>query len=193
MPRARFAFDGIREVVHFVENQQREPRTPPLEQRECRVVRGDRERTHLLLVAVIRTDAVDAERVGELREPLGDERSCRRDDACAGLQLVDCEERDEGLASAGWQDDCPARARCAPAIDRLALVGTWRTRVEQRRIELVRRRTFGDAMRGRPRTQLGEPVTGRDERIETRVVDEPRRSLVGGNSAKHAESEAVRQ
>jgi hypothetical protein len=71
------------------------------------VVRGDRERSHLLLVAVIRTDAVDAERVGELREPLGDERSCRRDDACAGLQLVDCEERDEGLASAVGRTTVP--------------------------------------------------------------------------------------
>jgi len=60
-------------------------------------------------------------------------------------------------------------------------------------IELVRRRPLGYAMRGRPRTQLGEPVTGRDERIETCVVDEPRRSLVGGNSTKHPESEAARQ
>jgi len=58
---------------------------------------------------------------------------------------------------------------------------------------IFRRRPLGYAMRGRPRTQLGKTVAGSDERIEPCVVDEPRRSLVGGNSTKHPESEAARQ
>jgi hypothetical protein len=62
------------------------------------VVRGEGQGADILLVAVLRLDAVDAERVGELRERLCDERTRGRDDTCSRLQQ----------------------------IDRLTLVGTWR-------------------------------------------------------------------
>ena len=101
MPRARVAFGGVGEMVHLVENEQREPRAPSLQQRKRGVIRGDRERTNFLLVAVVGAHAIDAEGIGELREPLGDERSRWRDDARARLQLVDGEQRDERLTGAG--------------------------------------------------------------------------------------------
>jgi hypothetical protein len=38
-----------------------------------------------------------------------------------------------------------------------------------------------------PRTQLAEPVPGSDERIQARIVHEPRRRLLGWNSSDDGE------
>jgi len=60
----------IRDII-----EQRKPLAPSLEKRKRRVVRRYRERADFLLVAVVGPDAFSAECVGELREPLGHERS----------------------------------------------------------------------------------------------------------------------
>src|SRR5919108_5217381 len=97
VPRPRLALARVRQMMSLVEHEEREAPSPALEERERRVVGGHRERAHVLLVAVPRTDALGAEGVGELREPLRDERPRGRDDAGARPELLDREEGDEGL------------------------------------------------------------------------------------------------
>jgi len=101
VPGSRVALAGIREMMRFIENEQCKPLAPSLEKRKRRVVRRYRERADFLLVAVVGPDAFSAECVGELREPLGHERSRRRDDARAGPELIDGEQCDERLSGAG--------------------------------------------------------------------------------------------
>src|SRR5207342_1578477 len=97
-----------------VEDEQRELCAPPLQEGKRRMVGGDRERTDFLFIAVVSAHALDPERIGKLREPLGDERTCWSNDARACPQRVDRQQRDECLASPCREDDCASRARGPP-------------------------------------------------------------------------------
>lgn len=178
----------------LVEHQQLESAAPPLEERKCGVAGGDRDGTDLLLVAIPRTNTLDPERIGELREPLRDEGASRRDDACASAELVDREEGNECLARAGGKHDRPSTPRRAPPIDRLALIVARRARIEERRVELVDRvATLRYPVRQRPAPQLGQTMTGPDERREPVVVRQPGRRVRCGNAAHDGEAELVGQ
>src|SRR5690606_12898736 len=100
-----------------------------------------------------------------------DERACGRDDARAGGDAVDGEDRDEALARAGRQHDRAAAAGREPALERRALVVARLARVEQRRVQPVGPgAVLGDAALRGPCAQLGQPVPGRDECAGARVV-----------------------
>lgn len=163
---------------------------PPRELTALNTTDGDR--AHLLLVAIPCTNAVAAECVGELGEPLCDERAGRRDDACATAQLVNGHECHEGLAGARWQDDRPARPRRLPAIDGVALVAARRTRIQQRDVDAIRFRLhLRDAVLRPPCSQLSEAVARCDERVEPRIVHEPPWRVGRVHAAQDGEAESV--
>lgn len=158
------------------------------------MVGRDGERSNLLLITIVCAHSVYAERIRQLGEPLSDEGACRRNDARARAQSVDGEQRDECLASPGRKHDRSPRARSTPAIHGLALVGTWIARIEERRVEIAGDASFvNDAVVSGPRSQFAESMARRDQRVEARIIDQPRRRRVRGNAAEDGEPEPVRE
>lgn len=116
VPGARLALGGVGEVMRLIEHDEGKALAPALEKCERRVVGGDRERADFLLVAVPGAHALGAERIGELREPLRDERAGWRHDAGARADVVDGQKGHQRLPGAGGEDHRPATAGGPPCI-----------------------------------------------------------------------------